>query len=174
MTIPSDKDLAILEQRARRLAAPLAADARSRRMLELVVFTLGGGRYGLETRHVREVTRLKEFTPTPGVPDFVMGLTSIRGEFLALIDLRPFLRLPTQGLSDLSYIIICGTDRAEFGILADTVHDVVTLDAEEIIPAPASLAGGAADHLRGVTREALAVLDGARLLADERLFVQQT
>ncbi len=172
MTAPAsqaDTDRRILEERARALARPLAAAGSEGAMLELVVFSIGGGRYALETRHVREVARLRDLTPVPGAADFLIGVTSIRGEFLALVDLRYTLGLPAQGLLDLSYLVVVGTERAEFGILTDAVHEVTLLPAAEVRAPP----GEARDHLRGVTRDALAVLDGDRLMADERLFVRQ-
>jgi len=59
-------------------------------------------------------------------------------------------------------------------VLADAAHEVLTLMSEEVREAPGSVAGIGREYLRGVTRDALVVLDGAVLLQDGRLFVDQS
>ena len=78
---------AILDERARRLAqrTPPQADAPA---IDLLTFTLGPIRYGIEHRFVREVARLISVTPVPGAPDFLLGVTNYRGQVLGLFDLR--------------------------------------------------------------------------------------
>src|SRR5947209_15343497 len=80
----------VMAERARLLARPLAAAAQAVAALEVIVFTLAGERYAVETTYVREVVRLAEVTPLPGVPAFLAGVTNRRGQVLALIDLPAF------------------------------------------------------------------------------------
>jgi purine-binding chemotaxis protein CheW len=163
----------VMEARARDLArvpprAPAAAE-----VLEVVTFALANERYAVETRHTREVIRFTDFTPVPGAPDFLVGLVNLRGEVLAVFDLRKFFGVAEQGVTDLSRVIVLGGERAEFGVLADAVHEVTALRIDEVAEPPGSVAGVAREYLRGVTREALLVLDGAVLLRDGRLFIDQ-
>ncbi|MBC7818114.1 MAG: hypothetical protein IAG10_14590 [Planctomycetaceae bacterium] len=44
---------------------------------------------------------------------------------------------------------------------------------EELLEPPGSVTGIGREYLRGVTRDALIVLDGAVLLQDARLFIDQ-
>ena len=81
----------LLDRRARQLARVPDAPPRAGEVLELVGFVLAGARYGIESRFVREVARLTRFTPVPGTPAFVLGITNLRGEILALFDLRHLL-----------------------------------------------------------------------------------
>src|SRR4051794_36714431 len=83
---------AVLEDRARRLARPLAAAQPSGGLLDLLAFRLAGERYAVETRYVQEVVRLS-LTPIPGVPGAVAGVGNLRGEVLVVFDLRPLLGL---------------------------------------------------------------------------------
>jgi chemotaxis signal transduction protein len=163
----------IMAERARALArvpaqAPLASE-----VLEVMIFSLGNERYSIETRHAREVVRLADLTPVPGVPDFLTGIINLRGEVLAVIDLRKFFGLEERGLTELSRVIVLGRERAEFGILADAVHNVTPLRIDEVLEPPESTAGVGRQYLRGVTTEALIVLDGTVLLRDPRLFIDQ-
>jgi purine-binding chemotaxis protein CheW len=163
----------VMVERARALARVPAEAAGAGEVLEVVVFALAGERYALATRLVREVVRLTDFTPLPGAPDFVVGVTNLRGHILAIFDLRKFFGLALRGLTDQTRLLVLGEERAEFGILADTAYEVTTLRTYAIHPPPGSVAGVAREYLLGVTAEALVVLDGAVLLQDRRLFIDQ-
>ena len=66
-----------------------------------------------------------------------------------------------------------GESRTEFGMLADDVQEVAVLRRADVLEPPASIQGTGREYLLGVTGEALIVLDGAVLLRDGRLFVDQ-
>ena len=165
---------AVIDERARELANPPAQAASAEQSLEVVTFMLAEERYGIETSHVREVVRLVDFTPLPGTPDFLVGVTNLRGEILAVVDLRKFLGVPGARLTDLSRLIVLGSDRAEFGLLADTWVGVVRLRADEVLEPPEPVAAASGKYARGVTKEGVVLLDGAVLLTDARLFIDQS
>jgi purine-binding chemotaxis protein CheW len=161
---------AILDERARRLAAPIgdAANATQAELLEVATFTLSGEQYAIETRYVREIVPLADFTPVPRSPNSLFGVVNLRGEVLAVFDLRPLLGLGQGSISDLFRVIVLGRERAEFGVLADAVDDVRMLPADLF-----DLPGSDDQHryVRGVTTEALAVLDGELVLNDTRFYI---
>src|ERR1700733_9384152 len=79
-------DQAILQERAKRLAIPLA-DHTVQNTIDVVTFSIGAEKYIIESQYVMEITKLRAYTPVPGTPSFVVGVTNIRGVVLALIDL---------------------------------------------------------------------------------------
>ncbi len=164
---------AVMGERARLLARVPPRAPEADEVLEVVTFALAGEHYAVETSHVREVVRFGALTPVPGAPDFLAGLVNLRGEILAVFDLRRFFDVADPGRSEQARVIVLGGERAEFGVLADAVHEVTTLRVEEVREPPASVAGAGRDYLRGVTTGALIVLDGAVLLDDRRLFIDQ-
>jgi purine-binding chemotaxis protein CheW len=168
-----ERKRAILQERARALARPPAEKPAASELLHVVAFALGAERYALEARHVREVVRFTEYTPVPGTPPFLVGVCNLRGEILAVIDLRHFFGIAARGLTDLSRVLVLGGDRPEFGVLADAVHEVMALPTAEVLEPPATVAGIGREYLRGVTGDALIVLDGAILLQDRRLFLDE-
>ena len=115
----------MLEARARQLARVPDEPPRAGEVLELVGFVLAGERYGIESRFVREVARLTRFTPVPGTPAFVLGVTNLRGEILALFDLRHLLGVVAEGVTDLGRIVVLGEHRREFGLLADAASEIL-------------------------------------------------
>ncbi len=166
----------VLEERARLLARPTAspvANAPGSPVLEVVAFTLGNEEYALETRHVREVVRLADWTPLPGAPPFLLGVLNLRGDILAVLDLRSFFGIAGQGPAEGARVLVLGTARAEFGMLADAAREVLAVRTDEVLEPPGSLAGAGREYVRGVTKEALVVLDGEVLLQDRRLFIDQ-
>lgn len=165
---------ALLEARAERLAQPPPEPPRAGQRLELTVFTLARERYALEARLVREIVRFAEFTPVPGAADFLVGVTNLRGEILPVIDLRRFFALPAQGLTDQARVLVLGHDRKDLGVLADAADQMVDLHVDELRAPPAAHPGPGRDVIRGVTREALIVLDGDRLLRDPRLVIDHS
>lgn len=172
--IPSpDRAQELLDERARALARPSRVEGPTGKQLEILTFGLASERYGIETPYVREVVRLTDLTPVPGAPEFAPGVTNLRGEILAVIDLRKLFGIPTKGLTDLTRLLVLGLERAEFGLLADQAEEVMLLSAGEIREPPASVAGIGREYLRGITNAALIVLDASVLLRDKRLFVDQ-
>ncbi len=162
----------ILKARAKALAREPASTEAAEEYIEVIEFLLAHERYGLESRFVREVYPLKEFTPLPGTPAFVLGIINVRGRILSVVDIKKFFDLPQKGLTDLNKVIIVQHDRIEFGLLADAVRGVRTIPLSVIQPSLPTLTGVRADYLRGVTGERLIVLDVARILTDPRVIVR--
>lgn len=170
---PPDEKMRVLRARARELAQAPPEPAAGGESVEVVQFQLAEEMYGIETTFVREVSALKELTPLPCTPAFVRGLMSLRGELLAVIDLKKFFDLPERGLTDLDKVIVLQNDKMIVGLLADLVHGVRPIPLGEIHPPLPTLTGIREDYLRGVTPDHLIILDGRRLLSDERLIVRE-
>jgi purine-binding chemotaxis protein CheW len=163
----------ILKARAAKLARETDDHAASSSILEVLAFMLGQEKYGIETRYVREVTPMNDLTPLPGSPPFVMGIVNIRGQVVSVIDIRRFFDLPQRGVADQDRIIVLQYDGMEFGILGNSIQGVVQVAADELETMLPTLSGVRADFLKGVTGDRMAVLDGSRLLTDEKVIVRE-
>jgi purine-binding chemotaxis protein CheW len=158
----------VLDARARQLARVPDERPRAGEVLELVGFVLAGERYGIESRFVREVARLTRFTPVPGTPAFVLGITNLRGEILALFDLRHLLGIVAEGVTDLGRIVVLGENRREFGLLADAASEILYVPGASL--AQTETAWGRA-YVRGVSPDGVIVLSGEALLNDPQLTI---
>jgi purine-binding chemotaxis protein CheW len=163
----------ILHARAQALAREPDREKGEEASLEVLEFLLASETYGIEMSCVRETLPLKDLTPVPCTPPFVLGLIGVRGQILSVIDIRKFFDLPEKGLTDLNRVIIVHDERMEFGILADAVIGVRTVPLAGLLPSLPTLTGVREEYLRGVTKERLVVLDGRKLLNDERLVVHE-
>jgi purine-binding chemotaxis protein CheW len=163
----------ILKARARALALEPPQAATESELIEFLEFSLAYETYGVETVYVRETRPLRDITPVPCTPPFVLGLINVRGRIISVIDIKRFFDLPGKGLTDLNKVIIMHDGEMEFGILADAVLGVRTITLAELQPSLPTLSGVREEYLKGVTRERTVVLDGKKLLSNGKIIVHE-
>lgn len=164
---------ALLKTRAQSLAKEKGKAAAEGETLEVLLFRLAAETYALETKFIREVYPLKDFTPLPGTPSFLLGLVNVRGGILSVIDLKKFFSLPEKGLGELNKIIIIQSEKLEFGILADEVTGNVRIALDGLQKNLATVSGIGAEYLKGITKERMIVLDAEKILSDPKIIVRQ-
>ena len=141
---------------------------------EVLEFGLADETYAFELAYVREVRALLELSPLPGVPGFIMGVTCVHGQIIAVVDLRKIFGLPVRGLRDSRQVIILQSAEMAFGVFAERVAGVRRLPLAGLQPTLPTLTDVRAVYLKGLTPDGTVVLSAAKLLADPRLVVQQT
>lgn len=166
---PPEKCQAVLKARAKALATASATAAAAG--FDVLEFRLAGEHYAIANNWVREVYPLREFTPLPGTPSFVLGIIHVRGQILSVLDLKKFFDLPSQGISDLNKVIVLDNSAMEFGILADAIVGTRRILDEDLQAALPTLTDIRADYLLGITRQRQVVLDGNKLLSDPAIVV---
>lgn len=168
-----EKKKQILQARAKVLAQEPVKEEAARKALEVVEFLLAHETYSIESLYVREVYPLKELTPLPGTPSFVLGVINVRGQILSVIDLKKFFDLPERGLTDLNRVIIISNEHMEFGLLADALLGVRSLPLTDVQPSLPTLTGIREEYLRGITDERVVILDAEKLLSDKTIVVHE-
>jgi purine-binding chemotaxis protein CheW len=164
---------AILKKRARDLAHVPGQAELKQSFMEIVEFRLSQETYGIESEFVREVYPLKDLTPLPCTPSFVLGIVNVRGQILSIVNLKKFFKLPETGLGDLNKIIILRGEMMEFGILADVILGTRRIPYNTVQPPLPTVTGIGAEYMKGVTVDGLIVLDGDRILGDEKIIVHE-
>ena len=92
---------------------------------DLVVLELAGQQYALPVRQVREVLPRAALTALPGAPAGVLGVLSLRGVMLPVLDLRQRLGLPSVPASLGQRIVVVEVPNATVGLLVDAVTGIV-------------------------------------------------
>jgi purine-binding chemotaxis protein CheW len=177
--VPDEKKR-VLRARAELLAKE-PEEKEAGEYIEIVEFLLAQEHYGIETRYIREVYPLKDYTTVPCTPSFVLGLINVRGQIISVIDIKKFFDIPEKGLSDLNKVVILRSEGPslskaegmEFGVLADLILGVRNIALSEIQPPLSTLTGIREEFLRGVTGERTVVLDAEKLLADKNIVVHE-
>ena len=171
---PTDEERdKILKERAKIFSRELEAKGEKDEYVEVLEFLLAHEMYGVELKYVREVYPLKELTPIPEIPAFVLGIVNVRGEILSVIDIKKFFDLPEKGLTDLNRVIILHSADMEFGILADSIIGVRNILLSEIQTSLPTLTGIREEYLKGVTKEREIILDAGKLLSDKSIIVNE-
>ncbi len=173
VTITPETKKAILKERALALAKERPKEQLAEAHLEIVEFVLASERYGIESSFIREIYPLRDLTPLPGTPPFVLGIINLRGEIISVIDIKKFFDLPEKGITDLNKVIVLRNAEMEFGVLADAVPGARWIAREAIQPPPATFTGLREEYLYGITVERIAILDAVKLLSDPKLIIQE-
>jgi purine-binding chemotaxis protein CheW len=168
-----EEEKAILKARASALARESGGEDTSSGRLEILEFLLAYETYGIELCWVRETIPLKDLTPVPCTPPFVLGLINVRGRIVSVIDIKKFFDLPEKGLTDLNKVIIVRDGGMEFGILADAVCGFRSIPLGELSQSLPTLTGIREEYLKGVTGERMVVLDGKKLLNDTKIIIHE-
>jgi purine-binding chemotaxis protein CheW len=146
----------VREPQAGSETAPTAAEAGAEltqaEELEMLSFRLGGEEYAVMVDDVKEVLKMRQLTPVPNSPDYILGVTAIRGLILPVVDLAKRLGLPPVGRDDKSRIVVLNLNDGETGVAVERVTGVVKIHPEAIRPAPDTVAGGA-EFLKGIARK---------------------
>jgi purine-binding chemotaxis protein CheW len=163
----------ILQERARMLAKEPKARSERENEIEILEFMLSEECYAIETTYIEEVYPLKELTPLPTTPDFVLGIVNLRGRIVSVIDIKKFFDFPEKGITDLNKVILLHHGGMEFGILADLIIGVKLLPVNELQASLPTLTGIRAEYLKGITRTREIVLDAVKLLTDSTIVVNE-
>lgn len=164
----------ILHQRAVELARKDERPDEDWVLTDVLDFTLAGQSFAVESAFVREVLQLRQLTPLPNIPDFIAGITSVRGHIFAVYDLRRFFAMPTEGITDFDRLILLRTPALEIGVLADAIREVRPISMGRLDKPPSPFPQMRPEHYVGIGENNLIVLDAQGLLADPRLIVNQS
>ncbi len=134
---------------------------------EFVTVTIGGQLFGLPIAQVQDVFVLGQMTKVPLAPQEIAGILNLRGRIVTAIDMR--CRLGMQKRSESGEIMAVGIDceGESYGLIVDSVGEVLRLADESRQPVPVNLDSRLARVAAGVHRlenELLVVLDLERLL----------
>ena len=166
----------ILRERAKALAKPLEKPALHGEVLDLLVFSLAGERYAVETASVLEVVLLRDLTPVPCAPPTILGVVNHRGRILPVIDFRRLLDLTGQEVGEKRWVVVVEAERMMFGISAEAVMGTIRIQASDLAPPPRTLAGDHQAFTKGVTGktgEMVVVMDLMTLAHDPRITVNE-
>lgn len=145
-------------------------EEKNESLCEWLTFSLGKEEYALDIAGVSEIIKLREITDIPRVPEFILGIISLRGIIIPVFDLKKRLKLGDGELTPASRIIVCQQGERAAGLLVDSITQVVRISDGGIEPPPAVLSGLDRDLIEGVGRiqgRMLILLDLANVLNAE-------
>lgn len=119
---------------------------------QFLAFQIGTEEYALDIGQISEIIKPRDYTDIPRVPDFILGLISLRGGVVPILDLRQRFRMGSVEVSSAARIIVCREGGVTAGLLVDKINQVVKIAADRIEPPPAVIAGIDRSLIAGVGR----------------------
>ena len=120
-----------------------------------VVFSLLGTSYAVPIGQVTDLEKLPALTTVPHVPDFVLGVANLRGDIIAVLDLRTFLGFEQSERLDQGRVLIVrvGEDQTTSGLMVDEVQGIRSIPGGDIGAPAAPLEDKVSGLLRGVYQD---------------------
>lgn len=123
--------------------------------LELLVFQLAGEQYAVEIERIQEIIRPRAVTRVPNAGREVVGIISLRGTIVTILDVRLKLGHPSAAAGDTSEesrFVVVNHEGEGAGFLVDRVYRVVAVDAAAVEPHPVVTSNEQSRCIRGVFR----------------------
>lgn len=138
-----------------------------------LVFSLDECSYAIEVEHVSEIIASVATSPVPGAPDYLKGVTNLRGRILPMVDMRKRFQLQGKNVSGRDcYIILMMElehELVELGIRVDSADEVIRLAVQDV-----GDAGSMSNYVDKLVFNGVARTEtGVKLVLDAKTLIQQ-
>jgi purine-binding chemotaxis protein CheW len=144
------------------------AEASAADHVELLTFALAGEQYAVSIDHIVEIVTPRGTTHVPNADPSIVGIISLRGTIVTVIDVRRKLGHPPGAGGNDARTIVAERDGETLGFEVDRVLRVLKVGTAAIEPHPIVHVSEQSEAIRGVFRHADALtilLDLDKLLA---------
>jgi len=142
--------------------------------IQAVTFGLGAETFAVPVALVREILDYRETFRIPNGPDYLLGLTDMRGEGVATVDFRLRLGLPHVDPTPSTRILVVDVPVADrvlvLGLVVDRVLEVSTFRSDQIGAAPDIGVRWPSEYIAGVVKRSegfVVLVDVARIFSVE-------
>jgi purine-binding chemotaxis protein CheW len=137
---------------------------------QIVIFELGNELYGIDIAAVEGIVKMQAITRVPYTPDYMEGITNLRGKVLPVIDLRKRFGIGKQEETKDTRIITVIMDSIEMGMIVSAVTEVLTID-DNVVEVPQGMALNVkTDFITGIAKletKLVILLDLTRVLTPD-------
>ncbi|MBI5741940.1 MAG: chemotaxis protein CheW [Nitrospirae bacterium] len=121
-------------------------------ILQLVTFSLENEIYAVDILTVQEINRITVITKVPNAPACVEGVINLRGKVIPVINLRKKFGLHTKDVDEASRIIIMDILGVTYGLMVDSVSEVLRIPSDIVEPPPPMSSGTSCEFVRGIAK----------------------
>ncbi|NLK87915.1 MAG: chemotaxis protein CheW [Clostridiaceae bacterium] len=108
-------------------------------MRKYAVFTINKDEFGIEIERINIIERMLEIYKIPNTPEYVEGLTNLRGNVHTVFNLRKRFHLPCPEFTDETKVIIANAHDSVVGLIVDGVREIVKVEDDQFEPMPKEL-----------------------------------
>jgi purine-binding chemotaxis protein CheW len=145
---------------------------------QYLTFRLGEEMFAIDVTQVREILDLTTITKVPRAPKFMRGVINVRGSVVPVVDLRLKFGLPERENTVDTRIVVMEVslegEITALGALADSVHEVMELEPDQIEPSPRIGARWRTEFIRGIGKrndQFIIILNIDRIFSSDELAV---
>jgi purine-binding chemotaxis protein CheW len=135
-----------------------------------LIAKIAGTKVAIASDMIESVIRVTETINVPRVAKSVAGLFALRSRVLTLIDSQYLITGKCQTVTSGALAIVAEIAGYQYGLLVDSVHDVIMIEADDIENAimPGPVWAKLTKSLVNVNDELVIIIDPAMLLMGER------
>lgn len=126
--------------------------AQSRSSMQFVGFRLADQMYAFRIEGIQEIVIPDNVTRMPQVPDYVEGVSNLRGTIIPIIDLRRLFDLEGKPKDDETRTIVVNVGTRTIGCTVDAVTQVIKITPDMIQPAPDIVKSDGAAYISGFAK----------------------
>jgi purine-binding chemotaxis protein CheW len=108
---------------------------------DVLVFEVGGRRFGLPAAAVREVVRAVALAPLPKAPAIVEGVINVRGTLVPVLNIRGRFGLPPKPLEHTDHLVLARAGPRLVALRVDRARDLLPLTRADLAPARSVVPG---------------------------------
>jgi purine-binding chemotaxis protein CheW len=121
-------------------------------VIEILTFKLFKEEYAFRISQLKEILKYQRITKVPKMPDYVLGITSLRGKIIPVIDLRTKI-LPHDKKAEIDEklkILIIKGPKGMIGAVIDKLVGVMHIPKADILPPPTHLSEEQLKFIEGI------------------------
>lgn len=123
---------------------------------QYVILNIKDSEFGIDAIDVTEIIEMPPISAVPMSPPHVKGMINYRGTVVPIVDLGEKLGMGSREYDKYTRIIIMEipieSASTQIGIVADSVHEIIDINASEIEEAPQVVNGISSNYLRGLLK----------------------
>lgn len=148
---------------------------------QYLTFKLDDEVFAIDVSQVREVLDLTPITKVPRSPDFMRGVINVRGSVVPVVDLRLKFGLSQAETTLDTRIVVMEVflegEMTVLGAIADSVHEVIELEAEHIEKPPKIGSRWRTEFIRGIGKrddQFIIILDIDCIFSTDELAIMES
>ncbi len=139
---------------------------------QYVTFSIGDEFYGVNATKVHEIIGMTKITHVPNSMNYMKGIINLRGSVVPVVDMRLKFVMEEIAYSEQTIIIIVEIKGRLFGMIVDSVSDVIAISENSIQDTPHFSTKIETDFISGIGNkndQLIIMLDVDRILTNEEI-----
>ena len=148
-------------------------DVDRQNQIQYIRFSIANRLFAVPLTCALEIGEHPDITPLPNIPEWILGISNIRGEIVSMVDLCRFLRFTLSRRTSAKRFIVLQNNHIKIGILVDQIMGMLSLSQPETeIKKSPYVDGDIALFTKGVIpfeKKSINVIDIEKMLSSPRI-----